>query len=70
VVLSETLVARAQKIADGTPRFFEIKGHGKGDNATNEFMKELKRHEKNSRDAIPIRPATNQALCPPEYTRF
>jgi hypothetical protein len=44
--LSEELVTLAQQIADDTPRFFEIKGPGKGDNATNEFMKELKSHAK------------------------
>jgi len=32
----------AQKFADGTPRFFDIKGAGEGDYATNAFMEGLR----------------------------
>ena len=46
MVLSEKLVALAQKIADDSPGFFEIKGPGKGDRATNAFMKELQSQAK------------------------
>lgn len=46
MVLSEKLVTLAQKIADDSPGFFEIKGPGKGDKATNAFMKELQSQAK------------------------
>ena len=47
MVLSEKLVELAQKIADDSPGFFEIKGlPGNGDKATNAFMKELQSQAK------------------------
>jgi hypothetical protein len=38
----------AQKLAERTPGFFEIKGAGAGDKATNEFMAVLRRLAKDS----------------------
>jgi hypothetical protein len=38
----ETLRSIAQQIAELTPEFFEVKGPGKGDHASNQFMKELR----------------------------
>lgn len=46
MLYSEKLIALAQKNADGNPGFFDIKGPGKGDKATNAFMKELRRQAK------------------------
>ena len=40
------LIVLAQKFAENTPDFFESKGPGEGDKATNEFMGVLRRNAK------------------------
>lgn len=40
----EQLVTLAQAVADERPAFFDIKGPGKGDKATNQFMAILRDH--------------------------
>ena len=46
MLYSEKLTTLAQKIADDSPGFFDIKGPGKGDKATHAFMKELQNQAK------------------------
>ena len=46
MLYSEKLITLAQKIADGSPGFFDIKGPGKGDKATHAFMKDLQSQAK------------------------
>jgi hypothetical protein len=49
VMRSERLIALAQQLADEIPGFFETKGPGKGDRATNSFMARLRQQ---AREAI------------------
>jgi hypothetical protein len=42
--MTSRLVLLASKFAESTPGFFDIKGPGKGDRATNEFMGDLRQH--------------------------
>ncbi len=37
----EKVIELAQEVPEGTPGFFELKGAGAGDKATNAFMAEL-----------------------------
>jgi hypothetical protein len=39
---SARICVAAQKLAERTPGFFEIKGHGLGDRATNAYMRDLR----------------------------
>ena len=61
----EKLVIMAQKLADSTPDFFETKGPGKGDHASNQFMARLRTLAQNSfgQDLSEFRPIRSAKLA-------